>query len=614
MKKRRLLSCVVCISLALSTITTSVFAVKFSDVDNDPTVAWAKTYIDQMTASGYIKGYEDGTFKPKRSISKLECLLLMSRMLGAEEDDYADIAKKAQDMYGTAAGKYNATYSKELSYLLYNGIVTENDLTAYASAANSNTELLRYQSAILMSKLLGKNSVAAAYKPSKATYTDDSSIPSAAKNYVEYVSSIGVMNGMSTDINGNPEFSPLTSLTRAQMAALLSRMIDKIDKGHYTATVSETSGNTVSLSINNRVKKFNITDDTVFYIEDSRSTSDRLSAGDTVEVLAMGDNLQSVTVTASDPTKDDSEKTNIFAMISQASESGSGKNIMLVDPEDVTNSESYNVHEGCKYTINGSSATFRDVKKGQLVQATIANGKIIAIETIEKSMTLSGTLLSFDFDDSDHVYLTVKDARGEEQKYVVSNKGASINRDGAAAEYRQLSAGDSVKLQFTNGKVVKISATSNSEKFTGVLSEIILATRPRVTLTIGGESKTYYLRSDAVITVAGTASTIYDLRPNVTVTGVFDGDEVKSITASSVSTNEKGEFSGTVVGVNTTFKVITITDADGNNHSVYYNTNTTFLNSNGSSSAAKSIEKGASVSVTGADSNGVFVATIVIIK
>ena len=92
MKKRRLLACALSLTLTLTSAVTSVFAASFSDVDNDATVSWAKDSIQQMADAGYIKGYEDGTFKPYRSISKMECLLLMSRMLGVEEADYADVA------------------------------------------------------------------------------------------------------------------------------------------------------------------------------------------------------------------------------------------------------------------------------------------------------------------------------------------------------------------------------------------------------------------------------------------------------------------------------------------------------------------------------------------
>lgn len=42
MKKRRLLSCALSLSLALTSVSASVFALSFNDVDNDATVSWAK--------------------------------------------------------------------------------------------------------------------------------------------------------------------------------------------------------------------------------------------------------------------------------------------------------------------------------------------------------------------------------------------------------------------------------------------------------------------------------------------------------------------------------------------------------------------------------------------
>ena len=616
MKKHRLLSFTLCLILALSTVVSSVFASGFTDVDTDPTVAWAKTYIDQMTASGYIKGYEDGTFKPKRAISKLECLLLMSRMLGVEEDEYANISDRATEAYGTLVKKYNTTYVNELCYLLYSGILTEKDLVSYASAANANTELLRYDAAILMAKLLGQNTAANNFKVSSATYADDSKIPTSAKSYVEYVSSLGIMNGMDSDENGNPQFSPSTSLTRAQMATLLARMIDKIDKTRYTGTIDELmlDNNTIAVEVNSKVTNYTVNADTIVYLDGNSEDVTALADGDEIEVLEINKHIQLIDVLSSNPSDTASEKTSIYAVISQASESAAGIKITLADPEDSENAATYTAAENCQYIVNGTLASYSNLRKGQLVKATVSNGKLIAVETMEQSMTVSGTLDKIEFDDDNHVYLTVIDSAGNSQMYVVSNKGATIIRGGSAAEYRELSSGDSVTLQLTKGKVVKITATAISTKFSGVLSEIILATHPRVTLLIDGKAETYYLRSDAVITIAGTTSTIYDLRPNVTVTGTLDGEEVKTLVASSVSNNEKGEFSGTVFAINTTYKVITVMDTDGSTHSVYYNSNTNFLKSDGSSTTAKSVEKGASVSITGADSNGVFVAAIVIIK
>lgn len=615
MKKHRLLSCAVSLSLALSSV--SAFALSFNDVENDPTVSWAKSAITEMTEAGYIKGYEDGSFKPYRAISKMECLLLMSRILGVEEKEYAEIAAAAKSMYGSTAAKYNNTYTNELCFLLYTGVLTESDLVDYASAANANTELLRYQAAILMAKLLGANTEAKSFTAAKATYADDAKIPANAKPYVEYVTRQGIMNGMDKDANGNPQFSPTTSLTRAQVATLLNRMIDKIDKMTYTGTIDalDLDKNLISIDREGDVSKRTLNADTVAR-EDGKSLSlSKLQTGSEVAVIEVAGHVQLIDVLGQGSGDGDKAGTVVYAKIAAMSENSNGKRMTLADTEDSENTASYDVASNCTFTINGAKGNFNSLKKNDFVKVTVSNGKIVAVSVEDKDLTVSGTLTQVEFDDDDHVYLYVADKNGEnEQQYVVSNLGATVTRDGNKVEYRELSAGDSVKLQLTSGKVTKVTAVSSSERFTGVLTEIILATQPSVTIRIDGKEKNYKLRSDARILISGEEATIYDLRPNITVSGTLDSSEIKSLSASSVSTNEKGEITGTVMGVNTGYKVITVKDEKGNTQSVYYNSRTTFLKSSGDTTTSKSLEKGTSVSITGAESNGVFEATIVIIK
>ena len=82
----------------------AVFAA-FPDVDGDKTVLWAKPYIDEMSQLGYIKGYEDGTFKPNKTISKVESLVLLSRMIGVNDSEYAETLKYALSEYKSAIEK-----------------------------------------------------------------------------------------------------------------------------------------------------------------------------------------------------------------------------------------------------------------------------------------------------------------------------------------------------------------------------------------------------------------------------------------------------------------------------------------------------------------------------
>lgn len=605
MKKGKLLSAVLSASLLLSSIALPAFAVTFNDVESDATVSWAKDSITKMTDAGYIKGYEDGTFRPYRAITKIESLILMSRMLGYENSEFSSVASAASTAYKSIASKYNTTYANEISYLMYCGVLKESDLVDYASAANANTQLLRYQAAVLMSKLMGADSEAKAYTVSTATYADDSAIPTTARPYVEYVSANNIMNGMDKTADGKAQFSPLTSLTRAQMATLLARMMDKLELKYVGGTVDSVSSSKISVG----GTSLGIMTDTKVYISGGTASVSDISSGADASVVSIRKNALAITA------QEAQTSTVVYGVITRKVENADGKKLTIADYEDNDNSETYKVKDSCKITVDGAKATLADLKNNDFVKVTITGSSISEISTESKSLTVKGIIVSTEYDNDDHVYINVSDTDGENtQQYVVSSKGADITRDGSEAEFSALTKGDKVTLKLTYGKVTSVTASGNTVGFSGLLKEIVISSNPSLTITIDGQDKKYFLRSDAKITVSGTAATIYDLRPNVTVTGTLDSSEIKTVSASTASVNEKGELTGTVTGKNTSYKVITVKDDNGNVQSVYYNNNTKVLSSNGTTSSVRTLENGAQITVTGADQNGVFVATIIIIK
>lgn len=605
MKKGKLLSAVLSASLLLSSIALPAFAVTFNDVESDATVSWAKDSITKMTDAGYIKGYEDGTFRPYRAITKIESLILMSRMLGYENSEFSSVARAASTAYKSIASKYNTTYANEISYLMYCGVLKESDLVDYASAANANTQLLRYQAAVLMSKLMGADSEAKAYTVSTATYADDSAIPTTARPYVEYVSANNIMNGMDKTADGKAQFSPLTSLTRAQMATLLARMMDKLELKYVSGTVDSVSSSKISVD----GTSLGIMTDTKVYISGGTASVSDISSGADASVVSIRKNALAITA------QEAQNSTVVYGVITRKVENADGKKLTIADYEDNENSETYTVKDSCKITVDGAKATLADLKNNDFVKVTITGSSISEISTESKSLTVKGIIVSTEYDNDDHVYINVSDTDGENtQQYVVSSKGADITRDGSEAEFSALTKGDKVTLKLTYGKVTSVTASGNTVGFSGLLKEIVISSNPSLTITIDGQDKKYFLRSDAKITVSGTAATIYDLRPNVTVTGTLDSSEIKTVSASTASVNEKGELTGIVTGKNTSYKVITVKDDNGNVQSVYYNNNTKVLSSNGTTSSVRTLENGAQITVTGADQNGVFVATIIIIK
>ena len=487
--KARVLSAVTCTALLLSATALPVSAAGFSDVDSDATVSWAKASIDKMTDAGYIKGYEDGTFRPKKSISKIECLILMSRMLGYEDKKFADVASAAKDAYKTTAAKYNSTYSGELSYLLYTGVLKEDDLVDYASSANANVQLLRYQAAMLMAKLLGSDSEAKAYSVSTPSYADDASIPSAAKNYVEYVSANSIMNGMDKTADGKAQFSPMTTLTRAQMATLLARMMDKLNTSYTGGTVESASSSSITVD----GAKIGISNDTVVFIDGKSAKASSISEGYTLSALVA--NGKAYVIDAAEP----QEEITLYGVVVRKSESGDGQKITIADYENQDNTATYTLRDDCGVYVKGAKGSLGDIMANDFIKLVLSGSKVKTIETADKNIEIKGTIVSTEYDDNDNVYLNIKnDETGKEEQYTVSRKGASVTRDGDDAEFSDLAAGDTVTVKLVYGKVSSVTATGKTESFTGLLKEIIISSNPAITVTIDGKDYTYKISAKKI--------------------------------------------------------------------------------------------------------------------
>ena len=102
-----------CVTLSLTS-----FAAKFPDVTKD-NYPWAIDAIELMADEGIIKGYEDGTFNPAKTVSKLESLVLVSRILGVGNAANERVVEAAWDVYGDDVAEYELPYgANEVAYLI----------------------------------------------------------------------------------------------------------------------------------------------------------------------------------------------------------------------------------------------------------------------------------------------------------------------------------------------------------------------------------------------------------------------------------------------------------------------------------------------------------------
>lgn len=203
----------------------SVFAVTFKDQADIDRLEWAKEAIMDMAEKNIISGMPDGTFKPMDSIKKLDSLILVAKVLGANDPSKQGEVAAAEQQYGTYLDNYAIYGKREVSYLLYKNIIKTAELDNYIGANSAYATMLRYEAAILLVKAMREEESATGSSIIILPFADQSDIPERARPYVDYLYKVDVMKGVSAT-----EFAPYLPVTRAQMAVLLYKASSKIQE------------------------------------------------------------------------------------------------------------------------------------------------------------------------------------------------------------------------------------------------------------------------------------------------------------------------------------------------------------------------------------------------
>ncbi len=608
MKTKKLLSGILCVIFLLSTI--SVSALTFSDVENDPTVEWAKPYINAMADAGYLKGYEDGTFKPNNTISKTEALILLARMIGVNNESFSDTVEYAVEANKDTLSKYSTSYTNEVSLLLYAGILKPSELDTYISSANKNKALLRYEAAILLTKLLGAEEEVSNNAFVSSSYADTVEIPDSARAYVEYVKTEGIMQGMGNNENGQPLFSPNTAVTRSQMAKMLHSLIDIIDLSVQTGVVVSTNSTkgTITITIGGNDIQDKIESSTKIKINGKDATLSNMQYGMYVKVVHVAGKLLLIENCVTD------EEPVVYGLVASIKDNNNSRSVTIKDANDASITKTYILTDDAKIRVNGAIDVFSKIKSNDYVQVDLEGGLAVAVSVINKTSNAGGKLISVDAT-AQFTTLTVEEVTGNINVYEVSADGVQVSRNSLNSSLGSLMMGDTVALKLTYGKVTSISASSKNQSLSGTIS-YITHTTSGTTLGIR-ESDTvaeYKVNKSVKIIIDSTEEgTVYDLRPGTDINYTLQSSEIVSLeTAATVS---KSQISvGTVVAVNPTYGLL-IVEEDGVEYNVFVNSNTKIIDSeSGRNVALKSINKGRIVTVTGSNASGVLEASVVVLQ
>ncbi|CAM4450070.1 hypothetical protein FHS16_004125 [Paenibacillus endophyticus] len=173
---------------------------------------WAESQVSEWIDKGYVKGYEDGSFKPSNTITRAEFITLINRSYGFTE---------------TATVSFSDVSSSNWIYAEVSKAIKAGYIKGYANGTfGANNPISRQEAAVIVDRLLNLSETGNA----GTTFTDSSSIAWWAKAAVEAGAANGILKGYANDTN----FKPNQPLTRAEAVVVLYRSV----------TVKETLENT----------------------------------------------------------------------------------------------------------------------------------------------------------------------------------------------------------------------------------------------------------------------------------------------------------------------------------------------------------------------------------
>lgn len=427
---------------------TSKYNKKFNDITN---YNWAENAIERMALKGVIKGYGQGKFQPKKSVTKLESIIMALRVMGYEEDAKINL----QRIRNGEKKLKNKAYFQEWAYgyvavAIEKGILDEVDLLEFGL----NKPAKRHEVSKYIIRALGFEDEALEHMKDELRFIDAGAIPLGSVGYVYLSDEKGL-------IKGYPDgtFRPNKSVTRAEMAVLIARLDDKVDSDiddmEKYAEVVKVGNDEIVLKIDNKNKEYEVVDNAPVYKDGKYVSLDDVVKGTKV-VVQFNDSGEIIFIEI----KSADEVNKIIKRFEGT--------IKDVDDDELvikmqTMTIAFEIANDIEVLFNGDEGEVDDLEDGDEVIVIVDDknrAKTIKvdrdIEGIDIVTELEGELITVyeDVYDDDKSYITIKSDDVLETFYL--DEDVEVYIDGDKEELEDLENGDEVEIEIIEDIVEKI--------------------------------------------------------------------------------------------------------------------------------------------------------------
>ncbi|MBA2939929.1 S-layer homology domain-containing protein [Paenibacillus sp. CGMCC 1.16610] len=545
-----------------STSGTSKNSVKlsFPDVKSD---YWGIRHISKLALEGIIEGYEDGAYRAENSVSQQDVLIMAVRMMGLQ-DEVNNMTSTTVFPDFMLVDSYARNY---VAVALQKGLITNEEEKERSSSDKSKEnwgqrKATREWVAEIVIRAIGKGAFAQSLSETQTTFNDNSSISTTSLGYVNAAVALKVVDGFE-----DGTFQPKGAVTRAQMAAFLSRSQKELTslpahakKGYLTTLTSGTIG---LMDKEGNTSTYKISPNTVFYGNKNDTAIDPKELQETYEVSIVEVNGVAYYVEIiKDELQMDIKEGKLLKL---------NMSTMKATLDDF---ESYDLASDVAVTdTEGRGLSLGDIVTGSTIQ--LRKSKIvntdkytsIIVKQVPVNKTANGAIQNLN---KDAAQITLLDTEsGQPESYSFSSALIITSTDNSLADLNSLHIGDVVEYTIKNSEVVKISVKKQADVGVSIEGTFKEFSEDKSTLlinkTTGKPVDAYELSENVKVVINGlTNASIYDLAAGDQLKLEVLNNKVTLITVANRSIENL--YFAKIVGYDQNLKLLSVIDNKGEPH------------------------------------------------
>ena len=492
--------------LALSQLPLLAQSPTFRDVPISHFAFEAVNWVSNPENGAFMVGDAANNFNPTRNLNKFEAAQIYAMAAGyrhsaatlspAEQDILTRSFETWRPLLDDIAAEFttwNRTVDREISYLLYRGIITPDEAKSFVSRTGTNEtrELLTREEAVAwMVRLVGQAPHAQAVQ-FHTLFRDDAQISPQYRHYVYHAREIGIIHGSGGYMN------PVAHFTRAEMATVFYNALSgpTPEQAAVTGSHSTITGTISNVFLDTHVtitsaagtETFPIAQNAVLMIDNVQRTASFLRENMNVTVLVDA-NRQIISLVAREQAQSSSQQTaatpavldeGFVTAVSSAFNTVTIRTQRVRITGQVIDDERVFYHTPNTVITNGGlAAKFEDIQIGDIVFFSYSGANINTLEIMERERTLTGVLADVRPPDNQGAapVVVIEENDGSLYEFRVLSV-TEITRDENAVNWSDLRIGDRVTADVEHDRLARVSANGERTLVNGRLNEIRITER-----------------------------------------------------------------------------------------------------------------------------------------